>query len=124
MENQSLKGRILKELESLISRSCSRRERSGKFRRLHQLLIQKHYNATDVNIDYHRKRVTLEVVSDDLAYQPGKLNINLSTFRANLLFNNLKEFLRSCVETDHKSLAFYAWLLRTYYNKEVPLMSV
>ena len=124
MENQSLKGRILKELEGLISRSCDRGRKSGNFRRLHQLIVQKHYNATKVDIDYHRKRVTLEVVSDDQAYHPGRANINLPTFRANLLFSNLKDFLKSCVETDNKSLAFYAWLLRTYDKNEVPLMHV
>jgi hypothetical protein len=124
MEKQSVKGRILTELEGLISQSCKRGSTSGNFRRIHQLIVQKHYNATEVDIDYHRKRVTLEVVSDEEAYHPGRLNINLPTFRANLIFGNLKEFLKSCVETDNKSLAFYAWLLRTYDKKEVPLMPV
>jgi hypothetical protein len=124
MEKKSLKGRILSELESLISRSCHKGRTSGHTRRIHQLIVQKHYNATAGDIDYHRQRVTLELVSDEQAYHPGRLNINLTTFRANLMFGNLKDFLKSCVETDNKSLAFYAWLLRTYDKKDVPFITV
>ena len=124
MEKQSLKERILKDLEHLITRSCQKDIGSRNFRRLHRLLVKKHYNAAEVAIDYHRKRVAVDIVLDDRQYDPGKLNINLPTFRANLLFNNLREFLRSCIDSDSKSLAFYAWLLRTYDKKEVPLTLV
>jgi hypothetical protein len=124
MENQSLKGRITAELESLISRSCKRGKRPGNFRNLHQLLVKKHYNAADVAIDYKRKRVIMEVVLNDQHYEPGKPNINLPTLRVNLMFGNLKEFLRSCIETDNNSLAFYAWVLRTYSRKEIPMTLV
>ena len=124
MEKSKLKGRILKDLKSLISKSCRKESKSVNFRTLHQLLLKKHYNASDVSIDYHRKRITLEVVMDDDLYQPGKVNLNLPTLRTNLLFGNLKQFLHSCIDTDRKSLAFYAWLLRTYTKKEVPLAAV
>lgn len=103
----------------MIRRSCKYENKSLNFRKLHQLIIKKHYNATEVQIDYHRKRINLEVLADDRQYDPGNLNINLPTLRVNLLFKDLITFLRSCVETDRKSLAFYAWLLRTYAPKEV-----
>ena len=121
MENSVVKKRILAELEGLISRSCKRGSKTHKFRKLHQLILKKHYNAAEVAIDYHRHRVTLDVVINDAEYDPMSMNTNLSTFRANLLFGNLKDFLKSCVETDSRSLAFYVWLLRTYDHREVPL---
>lgn len=124
MENSNFRGNILKELEQLISKSCTEGQDSPRFRNLHQLLVKKHYNATEVTIDYHRKRIAMEVVLDDRNYHPGKLNLYLPTFRVNLLFKNLKEFLSSCIATDNKSLAFYAWLLWSFTKKEVPLTSV
>lgn len=124
MENQHVKGRITTDLESLISLSCKRGKGPGKFRTLHELLVKKHYNATDVAIDYKRKRVIMDVVLSDQYYEPGKLNMNLPTLRVNLLFGNLKEFLKSCVDTDNKSLAFYAWMLRSLESKEAPLTLV
>lgn len=124
MENNDLKGRILKELDRIISRSCTGQTLSENFQNLHQQLLKKHYNATDVAIDYHRKRVVMEVVMDESAYDPRKVNLNLPTFRVNLLFKNLKEFLSSCISTDQESLSFYAWLLRSYTKKEVPLRLV
>jgi hypothetical protein len=124
MEKTSLRGRILADLEKLISRSCAKGPGSKKFRYLHQLLVKKHYNAADVAIDYHRKRIAMDIVMDDSQYNPGKVNMNLKTFRANLWFRNLKDFLGSCIETDRNSLAFYAWLLRTYSKKEVTLTTV
>ncbi len=124
MENQNLRGRITTELDSLITHSCKRGKGRGKFRTLHHLLIKKHYNATDVAIDYKRKRVIMDVVLSDLNYEPGKINMNLPTLRVNLLFGNLREFLKSCVETDNKSLAFYAWMLQSYDRKEAQLTLV
>ncbi len=124
MENTDLKGRILNELERLISRSCTKKAMSANFQNLHQLLVKKHYNAADVNIDYHRKRIVMEVVMDDMVYDPRKMNLEIPTLRVNLLFKNLREFLKSCISTDRESLAFYAWLLRSYTKKEVPLSLV
>lgn len=124
MEKSNLKGRILAETEKLISQSCSTGVSTEKFQALHQLIVKKHYNAAEVSIDYHRKRIALDIVVDDNMYNPRGLNVNLPTLHVNLLFQNLREFLNSCLETDKKSLAFYAWLLRSYSNKDVPLMAV
>lgn len=123
MEKRILRGRILKELKSLISHSCRRRNAWLNAQKVHQLLIKKHYNAADVTIDYHRKRITMDVVLDDTHYDPGQLNINLPTLRVNLLFHNLSDFLNSGIQTDSKSLAFYAWLVHTFEKKEVPLLT-
>ncbi|RKN82435.1 hypothetical protein [Ulvibacterium marinum] len=124
MENSSLKGMILTEVENLISRSCANQKVTDKFEKLHIALLKKYYNAADVSIDYHRKRVKMDIIMDDTSYDPKKINLYLPTLHANLLFKNLKDFLRSCVDKDSKSLGFYAGLLRTFTNKEVILTPV
>lgn len=124
MENSSLRGRILMEIENLISLSCADQKATDKFEKLHIALLKKYYNAADVTIDYHRKRVRMDIVVDDAYYDPKKINLYLPTLHANLFFKNLKEFLRSCIERDSKSLGFYAGLLRTFTNKEVVLSAV
>lgn len=124
MENSSLRGRILIEIENLISHSCANPKKTDKFEKLHIALLKKYYNATDVSIDYHRKRVKMDIVMDDTCYDPKKVNLYLPMLHANLFFKNLKEFLRSCIEKDSKSLGFYAGLLRTFTNKEVALTVV
>lgn len=124
MENSSLKGMILTEVENLISRSCANQKVTDKFEKLHIALLKKYYNAADVSIDYHRKRVKMDIIMDDTSYDPKKVNLYLPTLHANLLFKNLKDFLRSCVDKDSKSLGFYAGLLRTFTNKEVILTPV
>ncbi|MDC6350348.1 hypothetical protein PP178_02200 [Zeaxanthinibacter sp. PT1] len=124
MERLNIKGKILTEIKVLIDRSCQRGNKTERDRELHQVLIKKHYNATDVKIDYHRKRVSMDIVMDDTTYNPKKVNVKLPLLHANLLFQNLREFLNSCLESDRNSLSFYAWLLRSYSGKDMPLTTV
>lgn len=112
------------EIERLISRSCAKGKMTKSFQHLHLLIVKKHYNAVDVSIDYHRKRIAMDIVIDDKSYDPRTVNLNVPTLHANLLFRNLKDFLKSCLDTDNKSLAFYAGLLRSYANKDVRLTAV
>lgn len=124
MENLSLKEKVISELENLISQSTPNRENSQKLKNLHVAILKKYYNASDVSIDYHRKRVAMDIIMDDSVYDPKKVNTYLPTLHANLLFQNLNDFLKSCLDKDHKSLAFYASLIRAFTNKEVSLMAV
>ncbi len=124
MERTSIKGRVLMETENLISRSCAKGKMTKRFQNLHQAIVKKHYNAADVSIDYHRKRIEMDIVMDDKFYDPRTVNLNVPTLHANLLFQNLKEFLKSCLDTDNKSLAFYAGLLRSYTRKDITLTTV
>ena len=121
MENSTLKKKIVLEIENLISRSCANQQATDKFKTLHVALLKKYYNAADVSIDYHRKRVEMDIVMDDYMYDPQKVNTYIPTLHANLLFKNLKNFLKSCIEMDAKSLGFYAGLLRTFTKKDVTL---
>ena len=124
MENSTLSKRITREIENLISRSCANQQATDEFNTLHVALLKKYYNAADVSIDYHRKRVEMEIVMDDKQYDPKKVNTYIPTLHANLLFKNLKDFLKSCIELDAKSLGFYAGLLRTFTKKDVTLTLV
>lgn len=118
MKNSKLNNRIIMELEHLITQSCTMKRKSKKFTQLHEALLKKHYNAADVSIDYHRHRIKMDVLMDDSSYSPGKLNINLPVLHINLLFGNLKVFLKSCIVRDRKNLGFYAQLLKTFGRKE------
>ena len=121
MENSTLKLRITKEIESLISKSCSTEKAKDKFKSLHIALLKKYYNAADVSIDYHRRRIKMDIVIDDELYDPKMVNTDIPTLPANLFFKNLKDFLKSCLEKDNKSMGFYAGLLRRYAKKDVTL---
>lgn len=121
MENSNLNGRILMEIENLISRSCADQKTPKSFQDLHVAILKKCYNAADVSIDYHRKRVVMDIVMDDASYDPKGVNLMLPTMRANLLFHNLKDFLNSCLQKDRTSLAFYAGIISSFRSRKVSL---
>ena len=118
MGNSNLKKEISMEIEEMISQSCTDQKMTARARNLHIAILKKYYNATEVNIDYHRKRVALDIVMDDTVYDPNKVNVYIPTLHANLLFKNLCDFLKSCIDRDNRSLAFYSTLLRTFKKKE------
>lgn len=124
MENSKLTEKVLSEIESLISQSNPNQEITQKFKNLHVAILKKYYNASDVSIDYHRKRVAMDIIMDDSAYDPKKVNTYLPTLRANLFFKNLNDFLKSCLDKDHKSLALYATLIRSFHHKEPSLVAL
>ncbi len=124
MEKSRIRGRILMEIESLISQSCNPGNLNKSFQNLHKLILKKHYNATDVAIDYHRNRVKMELVMDDKDYDPRSVNLDLPTIPANFFFKNLCDFLKSCLDDDNKSLAFYAGVLRSFAQKDLNLVTV
>ena len=119
MENFKLKRRILAEIEGLIAESCPKAQSPIKYESLHVALLKKHYNAAEVSIDYHRKRVQMDIVMDDQAYDPTKVNTDLPTLRANLWFRNLSDFLTSCLDNDNFSVAFYAGILKAHRNNDI-----
>lgn len=118
MENSNLRGRILYEIENLITTSCPKQNVSLQFKNLHIAILKKHYNASEVSIDYHRRRVEMEIVMNDTDYDPKTVNSYLPTLHANLWFRNLCDFLKSCIDSDRKSLAFYSSLLSSYRNSD------
>ena len=124
MKNSHLERRILFEIENLITISSLKKEVSLQFKNLHIALLKKHYNASEVSIDYHRRRVEMQIIMDDNDYDPKTINSYLPTLHTNLWFRNLSDFLKSCIDSDFRSLAFYASLLNSYRNTEKLLAAV
>lgn len=117
MERSNLRSKILREIENLVARSPKQKV-TQRYENLHVAILKNHYNAAEVSIDYHRKRVQMDIVVDDNDYDPKKVNIYIPTLHANLLFKNLSDFLKSCIDKDSKSLAIYAGLLKSFKEKE------
>ncbi|MEO9510931.1 MAG: hypothetical protein ABJN84_12790 [Flavobacteriaceae bacterium] len=122
MENSRLTTRILMEMENLITKSNKRENITSRFQDLHRSILRKHYNAADVEIDYHRHRVKMDVVLNDYDYDPKIINTVVHTVPVNLFYQDLSIFLRSCLLKDVKSLAFYATLLRKHTNEDISML--
>ena len=123
MENSNLSGRILMEMEDLIAQSCPKQKVDQNFELLHVDLIKKYYNAAEVSIDYHRRRVEMDLVISDKDYDPKTVNLYIPTLHVNLWFSDLCDFLKSCIDRDNKSLAFYASLIYSFKSKGKHLMT-
>ncbi|MEP5615259.1 MAG: hypothetical protein ABJP76_04055 [Flavobacteriaceae bacterium] len=95
MENSRLTTRILMEMENLITKSNKRENITSRFQDLHRSILRKHYNAADVEIDYHRHRVKMDVVLNDYDYDPKIINTVVHTVPVNLFYQDLSIFLRS-----------------------------
>jgi hypothetical protein len=95
MDKSRLKGNILLELDRLISLSCKNSKSIDKYEQLHITLVKKYYNDANVNIDYHRYQVKMDIVTDDFLYDPRKTNTKFPILYANLLFDNLRSLLSS-----------------------------
>lgn len=102
---------------ALIDKSCSQTNIPQRFHELHSALVKRNFNALEVSIDYHRKRVYMDIVLDDHDIDIEKGNLLIPTFRTNLIYQNLEEFLNSCVALDGESSSFYDNLLRRYSLK-------
>lgn len=123
MENSKLSGRIILEMENLIALSCPKQKVNQNFEPLHVDLIKKHYNAAEVSIDYHRRRVEMDLVLNDKDYDPKTVNLYMPTLHVNLWFRDLCDFLKSCIDRDTKSIAFYASLIRSFKGKDKQLLT-
>ncbi|NKI30885.1 hypothetical protein [Croceivirga thetidis] len=125
MENSRLGTKILTEIEKLIDNSL---DASGapldNFEEFHKALLKNHYKAACATIDYHRHRVKMDIIINEEDYQPQKINMILATVPMNIFFKDLADFLKSCLDSDVKNLAFYARLIRFYTNRDIALLAV
>lgn len=124
MGNSRLTTRILMEMENLITKSSARENITSRFQDLHRSILRKHYNAADVEIDYHNHRIKMDVVLDDQEYDPKTINMVVSTMPVNIFYKDLCAFLKSCLAKDVKSLAFYAGLLKQHTDKDITMMAL
>lgn len=98
---------IISEMVYLIDYSCnSESVHTERFKTLHQAIIKKYFgtSVSDVYLDSFNKTVTLTFESDE--GKPSAINYE---------FENLEDFLNSCLENDKRSLSFYQHTL-TFYN--------
>lgn len=96
---------ILNEMHNLIAYSCQSNQVSmANFDTFHTALIKKHFEAIEVDIQRDIKNISLKVMVKNNQY----VHVNLS-------YNTLEDFLKSCLEDDLGSLAFYQNML-TFYN--------
>lgn len=112
------------EIESLISHNRPQQKITLSDEKLHIAILQHYYNATEVVIDYVRKRVAIDIVLDDQNYDPKTINLFLPTVRANFKFKELRKFLMSCIDSDARSLAYYSGIIRDFKAKNNALLSV
>lgn len=124
MGNSRLTTRILMEMENLITKSSTSKNITSRFQDLHKSILRKHYNAADVEIDYHKHRIKMDVVLNDQEYNPKTINMVIPTMPVNLFYKDLCSFLKSCLQKDVKSLAFYAALLRQHTDRDIALMAL
>jgi len=118
MENSRLKTRILMEIEKMIMSDNPQGKMTKEVKEFHEAIIKNYYNAIDVKIDYHRHRVKMNIVIDDSMYDPKIVNNELSVLPTNMYFISLTAFLKSCIEHDRKSLAFYVKILKDFTEKD------
>jgi len=118
MEKERLEPQKLRvALKALIDKSCSQPNIPKRFQKFHIALVKKNFNAIEVSIDYHRKRVYMDIVLDDHESDVATGTLMVPTFRTNLLYQNLNEFLNSCIELDFENSPFYAKLLHSFSIK-------
>ena len=66
----------------------------------------------------------MDIVINNQEYNPSKVNTVIATVPMNLSFKSICNLLRSCLESDVKSLAFYARILKDFANKDVTFMAL
>ncbi len=96
---------ILKEVHNLITYSCrNKSSRIGGFDTMHLAIIKKYYKASDVQIKRSDSEISLKIEVRKGEY-----------VHVDFKCPDMESFLKSCIEKDGNSLAFYQHML-TYYN--------
>lgn len=94
---------IIKAFKRFLQDSCTP-DKELSYSSLHRGIIKMYFGARDVDIDYKTSLIKAEIPKSDLQY-------TLVSFE----FEDLDEFLSSCIENDKRSLNFYQSVLK-YYN--------
>ena len=102
---------VLENLYLFIDISCADPSKFEFFRDFHVLLIKIGYNVLDVVLDYDRKRALLLAIKQEL--MKDTIFFSDDYFAVNLYFDELNDFLRSCVE---KNTPYLLPLKKTLYT--------
>ena len=99
--------KILRELKTLISYSCSQNSQFETIKEsMHVALIKKYFCANKVSFDYKNNLINVQIPMNQKEFT----NVTLEC-------QDMEKFLTSCIEKDATSLSFYQNML-TYYNVE------
>lgn len=95
-----LKKDIRNDLKLLIELSCISLEKTELFEQFHKMLIAISYSATDVQVDYIRKRIYMNVVSEDVK---GDFLIRIDNLvptriSLNLRYEDFGKFLKASIK--------------------------
>ena len=124
MESFRQRGGILMELQNLISQSFAPGNSIKGFENLHKQILKRHYNAKNVSIDYHRQRVKMDLILEGKEYDTVITAGQLSTIPANFYFEDIGDFLISCLSDDVHNMNFYKELINSVAATETEEFAV
>lgn len=109
---------ILMDLKLLIDISCLESEEPTLFELFHEMLVRMSYRATNVSIDYARKRVYMNVLAEDESYDAELVNEFAETMSVNIGYTDLNTFLKSCILEDLEGLnQYYPYLVSRFFRR-------
>jgi hypothetical protein len=116
---------IIRDLELLIDFSCENSTQIHLFDLFHKMLIRMSYKAVDVDINYDRKRVYMNVLAEDESYDLVSVNVFAETMTVNLAYTDIRTFLKSCILEDGDVLKqYYPFLMSSFYKRSTKSLQV
>jgi hypothetical protein len=90
------------DLKLLIDISCMDLTKMSVFENFHKKIIALTYQATDIEIDYARKRIYLNVIGEEKSGDYLEKFDDYSVYRmaTNLSYTNFSDFLKVCITDD------------------------
>jgi len=107
---------IVTDLKLLIDISCEDINNQNTFKEFHHILIRMAYKATDVKLDYERKRIYMNVLSEDESFDLVSINQFANSISVNLAYDKLDEFMKSCILVSTEVLKHYYPFLTSGFN--------
>jgi hypothetical protein len=108
---------MVSDLKLLIDISCESIKGQVHFTEFHTMLIRMANKATDVNIDYTLKRISMNVLSEDESFDLVAIDQFAGSITVKLSYDNLNEFLKSCILESIEVLKHYYPFLVSSFNK-------
>jgi len=99
----------INDLNMLIDISCFNKANITLFKEFHHCLIALAYKATDVEIQYGRKRIYMNVLLEEVKgdYLVRYDDNTLRVMSTNLYYSQLKQFLKRCIKDEEYMVTYY-----------------
>lgn len=112
------------DLKLLIDISCMDMTKMSFFDTFHKMIIGHTYKATDIDIDFGRKRIHLNVMNEEKKGDYLEKFDDLTIYRmsTNLRYDNFSDFLKGCISDNKGILKNYLTLKYAFFkghSKEV-----